>query len=145
MASNIESFLKLKKRTKKTKTVSVTLQGTEFEFKIQELEPDILSEIQVMNTVAIPSSVRGGPTSEGANPLNLSLDVCLEAIVEPNLKNKELQDHFGVFNERDLLYELFKYDMDSLGDLFTTILELSNSTQAQERETSPDDVKEAKN
>lgn len=146
MANTVEQLLKLKPKKQKTEKVNVKLQGETFEFEIREIEPDRLADVQMANTVAIPSSVQGGPSVEGANPLNLSLDVCLEAIVEPNLKNAKLQDHFGVTTDRDLLYELFKGDTDSLGELFTKVLELSNNKEEPEpRGVNPEDVREAKN
>lgn len=145
MANTIDAFLKLKPKQQKTETITLKLQGMDFDFKIQEIEPALLADIQVANTVAIPSSVQGGPSIEGANPVNLSLDICLEAIVEPNLKNAQLQDHFGVTTDRDLLYEMFKGDMQVLNDLFTKILELSNTQEPESRGVDPNDVQEAKN
>ena len=145
MANTIDAFLKLKPKQQKTETITLKLQGMDFDFKIQEIEPALLADIQVANTVAIPSSVQGGPSIEGANPVNLSLDICLEAIVEPNLKNAQLQDHFGVTTDRDLLYEMFKGDMQVLNDLFTKILELSNTQEPESRGVDENDVQEAKN
>lgn len=144
MASTIESFLKLKKKQYKTKTVTVSICGEKYDFDIKELDPAILSEIQVAHTVAIPSSVQGGPPMEGANPLKLSLDVCLEAIVAPDLHDARLQDHFGVLNDRDLLYEIFKNDLDALGVLFEEVINFVSKDEPQTRGTSPDDVEEAK-
>lgn len=146
MASTIESFLKLKPKQFKKKTVTVKLQGQDFEFEIREIDPETLSEIQMAHTVAIPSSVQGGPTTEGANPLKLSLDVCLEGILSPDLRDAQLQNHFGVATERDLIYEMFKSDTQSLGELFTAIIELSSQANPDtQRGTDPKLVQEAKN
>lgn len=145
MASTIESFLKLKPKKQKTETVTVKLQGQDLDFEIREIEPSLLGEIQMANTVAIPSSVQGGTPVEGANPINLALDVCLEAIVDPDLRSSELQDHFRVATDRDLLYEMFKGDMASLSDLFEKIVNLSNSSNPEPRGMDSKRVQEAKN
>lgn len=146
MASTVESFLKLKPKKLKRKTVTIELQGQDFEFEIQELDPELLSEIQMANAVAIPSSVAGGPSTEGANPVKLSLDVCLQAIVSPNLKSIELQDHFGVTTDRDLLYEMFKGDIQSLTNLFEEVINLtSESTSKETRGVDKETLQKAKN
>lgn len=145
MASNIESFLKLRKKQTPTKSVTVKVQDQNLEFDIKALEPELISEIQLAHTVAIPSSVQGGAVTEGANPLKLSLDLLNEAIIAPNLNDAELQNQFEVFNSRDLLYELFKHDMDSLGVMVEEIIALSTGEDAPKRGTDPEDVKKAKN
>lgn len=144
--ASIESFLKINPNQEvKTEIVHLTLQGIEVEFKIRAVDPEILSDIQVANTVGIPSSIQGGPTTEGANPVRFALDLCTEAIVEPNLKSAQLQDHFGVYGERDLVHAMFRNDLDQLNELFTKILELSNSTAPKQRGVTQEDVNKAKN
>lgn len=146
MASTIESFLQIKPVKKRSTTVRVKLQGMDFDFDIQPLDPEVLADIQVANMVAIPSSVPGGPTSEGANPVNLALDVITEAIVSPDLRNVRLQDHFRVTSPRDLVKEMFKADSEEMFKLFNEILEVTQkSGEPEERGIEIDLVQEAKN
>lgn len=46
---------------------------------------------------------------------------CIEGIVEPNLKDKELQSHFGVATAVDLCEKIFKSEVNELSDLITNL------------------------
>lgn len=148
MASSIDKFLKIKPRKKKTKTVGAMIQGEHFEFDIVEVEPKLISEIYLANAVSIPSSVQGGPSTESTNSLNVTLDVCEQGIVGPDLHDVTLQNQFKALNPRDLLYNMFKHDLTSLADLSNEIIQLSMDdpdSLIENIPTSQEDVEKAKN
>lgn len=146
MSATITNFLKLKPRSKENHTTTVMIQGVPCEFELKPLDVERLYDIQIANMVAIPSSTTGGPTSEGANPIRLACDILTEAIVKPNLKDAELQDHFGVFNERDLVQEIFRDSYPAMTELMNKVIEISSKDPENgTRGTSAELVQEAKN
>lgn len=59
------------------------------------------------------------------------LMMCTEGIVEPDVRNKDLQKHFGVDNARELCEKLFGSEIHPLSDAIT---ELSGITSDDEEE-----------
>ena len=59
------------------------------------------------------------------------LMMVVEGVVEPDLKNKDLQEHFGCSKARELAEKLFQNEVTALSD---AIAEISNVEEASEDE-----------
>lgn len=146
MAESITNFLKIKPRSRDNAKATVTVQGVELEFELRPVAAERLYDIQIANMVAIPSATAGGPTSEGANPIRLACDILTDAIAKPNLKSVELQDHFGVTSDRDLVQEIFRDSYPAMMELMNKVIEISvSSPETGTRGTSAELVEQAKN
>lgn len=145
MKNTLTNFLKLKPAEKRTEDVTVTVQGQKLEFTVKPIAADRLYDIQIANMVAIPSSVTGGPTGEGANPIRLARDILVEAIVEPNLRDAALQDHFGVTSGSDLVEAIFEGSYSAMTELMNKVIEISVRGGDSPGGTSAELVEEAKN
>lgn len=145
--SSITNFLKIKPTQKKTKKVKCELGGVEVEFVLSSLPIDKLNDIQLQNNVTIPASFAGGPTSVGVDPLGLAIDMLMESIIEPDLDNIQIQDHFKASNKQELLVRMFDGNNDALAELGKVVNELSGAdkNKGENKQVTEDLVEEAKN
>lgn len=143
---NIESFLKIKPRKDRTKKVKVTIQDIDLEFEIKALDLEIIADIKNAHTITVPPATYGGPTSEGANPIRMALDIVLEATLSPSFKNAQLQDHFGnASTEIDCLRNMFKGEDQALIDLMNEIISFSTEKEQKPRNVTTKELQQAKN
>lgn len=144
--SNISSFLKIKPKKETTKAFNVTIQGQEVEFVLKTIDAEVLTDVQIKNMVTIPTTDINKEGTQGVNPITLAQDVLMMAIVEPNLKLKELQDHFNSFTPEECLHNMFKHDTPALIQLFNDFIEFqADNVGSPENGTNPNDVEKAKN
>ena len=47
--------------------------------------------------------------------------MCIEGVMDPDLKDKDLQKHFGVDNAKDLCEKLFGNEINALSDEISRI------------------------
>lgn len=57
------------------------------------------------------------------------LMMIVEGVVEPDLKNKELQEHFGCSKARELAEKLFQSEVTALSDAIAGISEVENASE----------------
>lgn len=98
--SRLDSFLKVNvKDSERTKDVFVS-DRFEAPVTIKLLSPKELSRCQEMSV-----SIKGKKPYFDSNVYNM--EILKTAIVEPDLKDAQLQDSYGVMNEEDLINEMF--------------------------------------
>ena len=146
MSGTISSFLKIKPKKDTTKEFKCVIQGQEVEFVLKTLDPELLTDIQIKNMMTIPSTDVNLEGTQGVNPITLAQDVLYQAIVEPNLNLKELQDHFNSFTPQECLHNMFKNDSQALIKLFNDFIEFQGDNVSKlESGTNANDVYTAKN
>ena len=59
------------------------------------------------------------------------LMMIVEGVVEPDLKNKELQEHFGCSKARELAEKLFQSEVTALSDAIADISEVENASEEE--------------
>jgi hypothetical protein len=101
------------------------LTGEPFIVKVQEVDSDRLGEIQAMMF-----DKKGRQDLSQAR--KVSKLIVLEGITEPNLKDENLQKHFGAASPKDLVDVLFKgNELTNIADKIAT---LSGFTDEEEEE-----------
>lgn len=76
------------------------ITGSRFEVTIRAIPGQRFTEIAT-------SAVDEDGNADSARSYEANIVTALEAIVEPDLKNKELLEHFGCITPKDLLQKLF--------------------------------------
>ena len=56
-----------------------------------------------------------------AKTFETKLMVCLEGIVEPSMRNKDLQEHFGAKSGTDLAEKLFGSEVNEISDAISAL------------------------
>lgn len=112
----------------KVKTLSKIL-GEDVSVKVKALEPDVY--------ISISTNIldKNGNT-DYSKTYDLAALLCVEAMTEPNLKDKDLQKHFGCVTPKELAKLLFKGT--ELTDISSKISEISGFGRETEEE---DEVK----
>lgn len=120
------------KMQKPTKDVEIErlsrLTGGKAIFKCQAIDAERYTEIQ-QDAISIDKKGK-------LNKINMSdmrVFTVLDGIAEPNLKCKELNDHFGTVTPKELVNKLFL--PGEIDELFNTIQELSGFTEEKDEET----------
>ena len=103
-----------KKRREKFRSGNMQLLVGNPEIEIQEIDPERLTELQTL-----PLDENGKYNYQQSYTANLMTTV--EGVVNPDLKNKELQAHFGVGTANDLAKLLFKAEVSNIADAITTL------------------------
>lgn len=103
-----------KKRREKFRSGNMQLLVGDPEIEIQEIDPERLTELQTL-----PLDENGKYNYQQSYTANLMTTV--EGVVNPDLKNKELQAHFGVGTANDLAKLLFKAEVSNIADAITTL------------------------
>lgn len=108
----------------KAKTLSKIL-GEDVTVKVKALEPDVY--------IGISTNIldKNGNT-DYSKTYDLAALLCAEAMVEPSLKDKELQKHFGAATPKELAKMLFKGT--ELTDISSKITEISGFGRDAEEE-----------
>lgn len=110
-----------KYKEKKTSTLEIKrlseAVGEPFIIKVQEVESDRLQELQ---TELLDKKGR----VDYSKTRKINALVCVEGVIEPDLKDKNLQKHFGTNTPKELAEMLFK-GVD-LGRVADAILDASN-------------------
>lgn len=129
-----EQFMKKNKIKKENKKYAVTQslkdenkKALEWEFKA--ISPGENDRIREDNTREIP--LKNGLYKQKINTTNYLADLIIACTVYPNLHDKALQDSYGVYSARDLLFEL----VDNVGEytaLSTFIQELNGFNNLSE-------------
>lgn len=145
MASDLKSFLFKTNKLRTEKTIPVTLKnGDKAEIDIQSLRPQELKKIYSKNTKTFPPAEGTSQSSVGLDSFDFATDVLMTGIVSPDLASIELQDHFGVYTQEDLLYEMF--ELNEIGRISGEIINLGGkASKPTTTGTEPSAVREAKN
>ena len=89
------------KKTIEIKRLSKVL-GSKFEITVEALDADLLAEISESHT----EYSKTGKVKSTDN-FAVGVDMIVNATVEPDLRNKELLNHFGCATPNDLVKKLF--------------------------------------
>ena len=74
-------------------------------------------------------ALKSDNTADMSKMADVQALMCIEAMVEPNLKDKELQEHFGVKTPKDLAFKLFGGgDLASIANHITELSGFGNDT-----------------
>lgn len=60
------------------------------------------------------------------------LIMCIEGVVEPDLRNKELQAHFGCSDAKELTEKLFGFEINELSDAISALSGVAADVNAEE-------------
>ena len=82
---------------------------------IREIDPERLSELQC-------SAVDGETgTADFSKMYGVNLLITTEGVVNPDLRNKDLQQHFGAASPKDLAKLLFKSEVMEIADAISEL------------------------
>lgn len=114
-----------KREEKKIKSARLSrILGEDTEITIRELSGRKINDLSVM------AVDKKGNIDQG-KLLNVNLMYCVEGIVEPNLKDAALMEHFGAKTPKDLAEILFDVEANKIAD---KIVGLSGITEDAEDE-----------
>ena len=91
---------------------------------IRELNPRRINDI-------VDYQIKKDGSVDLTKTYDASLMMCVEGCVEPELTDKELQDHFGCKSARDLAEKLFRAEA---GDIAKAISELSGAEENEKEQ-----------
>lgn len=66
-----------------------------------------------------------------AKTYDTKLMVCLEGIVDPSMRNKELQEHFGAKTGTDLIEKLFGSEVNEISDAISALSGLTGNEEEE--------------
>ena len=116
-----------KYKEKKTSTLEIKrlseVVGEPFIIKIQEIDDERLQELQAM--ILTDNGKVDYTKTRGINAL-----LCVESVIEPDLRDVKLRTHFGAATPKELAEILFKGD--DLGMVADAILALNNYGDGEE-------------
>lgn len=130
----VEKLLKVDARTvdelKKKKVLSSKLaevlgESEPVEITIQELPAKRLNEL------AAKQYGKNGEV-DASKAFDARAIVTGEAVIEPNLKDENLQSHFGCTNSKDLAAKLFKNEIAGIADEVSELTGIGGITQTDE-------------
>lgn len=114
-----------KREEKKIKSARLSrILGEDTEITIRELSGRKINDLSVM-------AVDKKGNIDQSKLLNVNLMYCVEGIVEPNLKDAALMEHFGAKTPKDLAEILFDVEANKIAD---KIAGLSGITEDAEDE-----------
>ncbi len=99
---------------KSKKLAKVLGQDEPVEITIREIPSRRLNDI-----VAFQLDKKGNV--DFAKTFETKLMVCLEGIVEPSMRNKDLQEHFGAKSGTDLAEKLFGSEINEISDAISAL------------------------
>ena len=145
MASDLKSFLVKTNKVLAEKSIPVTLKtGDKREIDIRALRPQELKNIYSKNTKTFPPIEGSSMSSTGLDQFGFATDVLICGITAPDLQSIQLQDHFNVVTQEDLLYAMFS--IEEIGRISGEITELGGeSSKPTTTGTEPSAIREAKN
>lgn len=94
------------------------------EVKIREIKARRLNDILSM-------SVKDNGKTDLSKAYDAKVVACIEGCVDPDLRNKDLQGHFGCTDARSLCEKLFGFEVNTLSD---AIVALSTPPSEDEEE-----------
>ena len=103
-----------KKRREKIKSGNMQQLVGDPEIEIQEIDPQRLTELQTL-----PLDENGRYNYQNSYQANLM--TVAEGVVNPDLRNKDLQTHFGVGTAVDLAKLLFKAEVSNIAEAIATL------------------------
>lgn len=123
LKADAEKITEKPKKTIEIKRLSKVL-GSKFEITVEALDADLLAEISESHT----KYTKTGKVKSTDN-FAVGVDMIVNATVEPNLRNKELLNHFGCATPNDLVTKLFL--AGELGKISETISSLCGVETSQ--------------
>ena len=118
-----------KYKEKKTDTMEIkrlsNIVGEPFIIKIQEIDDDRLQELQAM-------LLDGNGNVDYSKNRMVNALLCVESVINPNLRDEKLRKHFGVDTPKELAELLFKGN--DLGRVAEKILSLNGYGTDEEEE-----------
>lgn len=110
-------------RTYKSKQLARLIGSKEpVEVRVKELTPERLSDLMGMMT-----------DSQGNVAVSKAFDgnamICTDAVVDPDLKDPDLLEHFGCATPLDLAKKLFKFEVSDIAGEVLEMAGLSSDTE----------------
>ena len=99
---------------KSKKLAKVLGKGEAVEITVREIPSRRLNEL-----VAFQLDKNGNV--DFSKTYDTKLMVCLEGIVEPSMRNKDLQEHFGAKTGTDLIEKLFGSEVNEISDAISAL------------------------
>lgn len=147
MASSLSSFLIKDTKVRRETTIPATLKdGTQVEMDIRELDGEELKRLRSRNTRTYPPAEGTSMSSTGLDEIGFAEDVVLTAVIDPDLRNAELFNHYGVTLADKLLYKMFK--VAEITNIATQIIDFTNenpNNKPTTNGTEPELIRQAKN
>lgn len=148
--SDFKSFMKKNRKENLSKEHEIFIGDFEEPFKVRTVSYKEFSEIQNKNTmqeietvkVLDPETKRRKKQRQVINKRNetaIYFDLCLAAIVSPDLQDSELQDYYEAMSPEELLNNMLT--IKEIAELADQIVDLSNLDQ----DDINDKIEEAKN
>lgn len=123
LKADAEKITEKPKKTIEIKRLSKVL-GSKFEITVEALDADLLAEISESHT----EYSKTGKVKSTDN-FGIGVETILNGVVEPNLRDKELLNHFGCTTPSDLVKKLFL--AGEMGLIANTISELCGVETSQ--------------
>jgi hypothetical protein len=109
---------------KSKKLAKVLGKGEAVEITVREIPSRRLNEL-----VAFQLDKNGNV--DFSKTYDTKLMVCLEGIVEPSMRNKDLQEHFGAKTGTDLIEKLFGSEVNEISDAISALSGLTGNEEEE--------------
>ena len=106
------------------KLAKVLGQDDPVEVTIREIPSRRLNEV-----IAFQLDKKGNV--DFAKTYDTKLMVCLEGIVDPSMRNKDLQEHFGAKTGTDLIEKLFGSEVNEISDAISALSGLTGNEEEE--------------
>ena len=123
MATLVDQLLKAdaKKATelatstfKSKKLAKILGQNGTVDITIREIPARHLNEL-------LTTQISGKGNIDYSKTFGTKLLVCAEGIVEPSMRDKDLQEHFGASTPKDLVEKLFGFEANEISDAISNL------------------------
>lgn len=111
--------------TVKSKRLAKLLGEKEAEIKIREIKSRRLNDI-------VSYQIDGKGNFDYAKSYDAKIMMCVEGITEPDLRNKDLQGHFGCKSAKELCEKLFGMEITMISDEISLLSGVETDTDTEE-------------
>lgn len=113
------------KETKKIKSKRLSrILGEDTEITIQELSGKRFNDLYQM-------AIDKNGNTIFSKTYDVNLTICVEGIIEPNLKDQNLMDHFGASTPKELVEIIFDAESGYISDEITKLTGMSNDSEKE--------------
>ena len=114
LKADIKAVSELKREIFKSKRLGLILGKDNVDVEIQEIPARRLNDI-------VSYQVTNSGNIDFSKSFDAKLMLITEGVVNPDLRDKKLQEHFGVMTAKDLAEKLFASEINSLSDQITNL------------------------
>lgn len=109
---------------KSKKLAEVLKKDGKVDVKIQEIPSRRLNDIS-----SFQYDSKGN--MDYSKNFDAKLMACVEGIIDPNLRDKELQKHFGCKDARELCEKLFGFEINYISDAITALSDIDEDAEEE--------------